>query len=34
MLIYGVDYFTFHDVLEIIKHPKKAKLIKNLNNKS
>ena len=26
MLIYGVDYFTFHDVLEIIKHPKKAKL--------
>ena len=28
MLIYGVDYFTFHDVLEIIKHPKKAKLDK------
>ena len=28
MLIYGVDYFTFHDVLEIIKHPKKVKLDK------
>ena len=28
MLIYGVDHFTFHDVLEIIKHPKKAKLDK------
>ena len=28
MLIYGVDYFAFHDVLEIIKHPKKAKLDK------
>lgn len=26
MLIYGVDRFTFHDVLEIIKHPKTAKL--------
>ena len=31
MLIYGVDYFTFHDVLEIIKHPKKAKLDKKSN---
>lgn len=28
MLIYGVDHFNFHDVLEIIKHPKKAKLDK------
>ncbi|GGP05538.1 histidine ammonia-lyase [Cloacibacterium rupense] len=28
MLIYGVDHFTFQDVLEIIKHPKKAKLDK------
>ncbi len=28
MLIYGVDKFTFHDVLEIIKHPQKAKLNK------
>ncbi len=28
MLTYGVDLFTFHDVLEIIKHPKKAKLDK------
>lgn len=28
MLIYGVDHFTFHDVLEIMKHPKKAKLDK------
>lgn len=28
MLTYGVDHFTFHDVLEIIKHPKKAKLDK------
>ena len=28
MMIYGVDTFTFHDLLEISKHPKTAKLNK------
>lgn len=28
MLIYGVDHFTFHDVLDIIEHPRNAKLDK------
>jgi histidine ammonia-lyase len=31
MKIYGIDHFTFHDVMEIIAHPKRAKLDKKSN---